>query len=325
MIDASDGNQVRGDPRRAVGPSGGVAAIPGARTEAWAAAIPDRTILSGIVYRLRTGSQWKALPDQFGSGSTCHARFQAWSKAGLFRRLFEKLVEFYDDVRGIQWEWASLDSALVKAPKGGDATGPNPTDRGKSGVKRHILSDGRGVPLSAEITAASVHDKRAAIPTVDAVVVRAPRGPRRPTNLCLDKGYDFDDIDREIRARGIRPHIVDEARSRGAADGGEPDAGSWSEPTPGTTGFEPCSFAGSEGPPTTWLFSISRAHDRASPHDVTSRCFAVLIEAVRIATSSFASPIKVVRSSPTRSVASSVNRSQQWMKSARLSAPRASS
>jgi len=65
----------------------------------------------------------KALPSQFGSGSTCHAPFQAWSEAGIFRRLFETLVEFYDDVCGVEWEWASLDSAIVKAPKGGDATG----------------------------------------------------------------------------------------------------------------------------------------------------------------------------------------------------------
>lgn len=169
--------------------------------------IPDRIVLSGIVYRLRTGSQWKALPEQFSSGSTCHARFQAWSEAGIFRLLFEKVVSFYNDMCGIEWEWASLDSAIVKAPKGGDSTGPNPTDRGKSGVKRHILTDGRGVPLAAEITAANVHDKRAAIPTVDAVVMRASRGPRRPKNLCLDKGYDFDDVDREIRLRGITPHI----------------------------------------------------------------------------------------------------------------------
>ena len=62
--------------------------------------IPNRTILCGIVYRLRTGSQWKALPAQFGSGSTCHARFQAWTEVGIFRRLFEKLVRFYDNVRG---------------------------------------------------------------------------------------------------------------------------------------------------------------------------------------------------------------------------------
>jgi putative transposase len=162
-------------------------------------------------------------------------------------------------VRGVAWEWASLDSAIVKAPKGGDATGPNPTDRGKSGVKRHILTDGRGVPLAAEITAANVHDKRAAIPTVDAIVVRAPRGPRRPTNLCLDKDYDFDDVDREIRARGIQPQSDDAARSRGVAVVVERDDGSRSERTRGTTDFAPCSFAGSERVPTTWHSSISRA------------------------------------------------------------------
>lgn len=81
--------------------------------------VPDRLVLTGIVYRLRTGCQWKAMPAQFGSGSTCHARFQRWCETGLFRRMFEKLLRFYDDMRGIDWEWASLDSAMVKAPKGG--------------------------------------------------------------------------------------------------------------------------------------------------------------------------------------------------------------
>lgn len=92
--------------------------------------IPDRLVLTGIVYRLRTGCQWKAMPQQFGSGSTCHRRFQRWCETGLFRRMFEKLLRFYDDIRGIDWEWASLDSAMVKAPKGGTRPGPTqPTGR----------------------------------------------------------------------------------------------------------------------------------------------------------------------------------------------------
>jgi putative transposase len=91
--------------------------------------------------------------------------------------------------------------------KGGSATGPNPTDRAKLGVKRHILTDRRGVPLSAVITAANVHDKWMAAATLDAVALRAPRGPRRPTNLCLDKGYDYRDTEAAVRARGILPHI----------------------------------------------------------------------------------------------------------------------
>jgi transposase len=81
--------------------------------------VSDRDVLSGIVYRLRTGCQWKALPRDFGSGSTCHRRFKEWCAAGVFTEVFSKLLKFYDCKRGIQWKWSSLDSAMVKAPKGG--------------------------------------------------------------------------------------------------------------------------------------------------------------------------------------------------------------
>lgn len=43
--------------------------------------------------------------------------------------------------------------------------------------------------------------------TLDAVLVHAPRGPRRPVNICLDKGYDYDDPEDEARERGVVPHI----------------------------------------------------------------------------------------------------------------------
>lgn len=89
----------------------------------------------------------------------------------------------------------------------GDLTGPNPTDRAKRGVKRHILTDGRGVPLAAEISGANVHDKWLVADTLDAVVLRSSRGPRRPEHLCLDKGYDYADVEAAVRSRRITPHI----------------------------------------------------------------------------------------------------------------------
>jgi len=81
--------------------------------------VPDRVVLAAIIYRLRTGCQWKALPGTFGSGSTCHLRFQQWVAAEVFELIFARLVRYYDARRGIQWTWTSLDSATVKAPKGG--------------------------------------------------------------------------------------------------------------------------------------------------------------------------------------------------------------
>jgi putative transposase len=169
--------------------------------------IENRRVMAGIMFRLRTGCQWKAIPRHFGSGSTCHRRFQQWQQAGMFRAIFTALVGYYDRVCGIDWQWASLDSATVKAPKGGDCTGPNPTDRAKLGVKRHVLTDGRGVPVAIGISAANVHDKRLAEPMMDAVVVRQGPAAHRPQHLCLDKGYDYPDVEAAVRRRGICPHI----------------------------------------------------------------------------------------------------------------------
>ena len=80
-------------------------------------------------------------------------------------------------------------------------------------MKRHVLTDGRGVPLSVVTTAANVHDKWMVADVLDGVVLYGPRGPRRPEHLCLDKGYDYADAERAVRSRGIRPHI----RRRGEA------------------------------------------------------------------------------------------------------------
>jgi len=89
----------------------------------------------------------------------------------------------------------------------GDLTGPNPTDRAKLGTKRHVLTDGQGIPLAVTLSGANVHDKHMAGKTLDAVPLRGSRGPRRPKNICLDKGYDYEQPEREARDRNVKPHI----------------------------------------------------------------------------------------------------------------------
>jgi len=91
--------------------------------------------------------------------------------------------------------------------KRGDQTGPNPTDRAKSGVKRHVLTDGRGVPIGVMITGANVHDKWMVGATLDTVPLSNSRGIKRPANLCLDKGYDYREPESESRERRIKVHI----------------------------------------------------------------------------------------------------------------------
>ena len=61
------------------------------------------------------------LPKEYGSASTCHRRFQDWVDKRVFEKLWIRLLEIYDDIRGgIEWEWQSLDSVSVKAPLGGN-------------------------------------------------------------------------------------------------------------------------------------------------------------------------------------------------------------
>ena len=55
--------------------------------------IPFRKVVDGIFYVLRTGCQWKMLPKEYGSGSTCHRRFQEWIMSKVFQKLWIRLLE----------------------------------------------------------------------------------------------------------------------------------------------------------------------------------------------------------------------------------------
>jgi transposase len=91
-----------------------------------------RQVFEAIVYVLRTGCQWKALPrERFGSASAIHKRFLEWEKGGFFVALWQAGLAEYDEMEGIAWRWQSIDGALLKAPLAQESVGPNPTDRGK--------------------------------------------------------------------------------------------------------------------------------------------------------------------------------------------------
>lgn len=172
-------------------------------------AVPFRTVLNGILYVLRTGCQWKAAPKVYGSGSTLHRRFQEWEQAGVFVRVLRRLLQIYDRLRGIDWEWQAADTKLLAAPLGGSATGPNPTDRAKCGTKRHLLIDGTGAPLGLHLSGANRHDMKGleALLTSGLLVRRPKPSGRKRQHLCLDKGYDYEEIDHLLASLGYEAHI----------------------------------------------------------------------------------------------------------------------
>lgn len=93
--------------------------------------LSPRQVFGAIVYVLRTGCQWKALPRVYGSASAVHKRFQEWQRAGFFVTIWQAGLAEYDGMDGIGWEWQSIDGAMGKAPLALECVGPNPTDRGK--------------------------------------------------------------------------------------------------------------------------------------------------------------------------------------------------
>jgi putative transposase len=92
-------------------------------------------------------------------------------------------------------------------------TGHNPTDRSKLGTKRHIVTDKKGIPLSAIITSANTHDVTVAIDIFDSMVIKrqslSKPKHKQKQNLCLDKAYHSKEIEQEIIKRGDIYHIYD--------------------------------------------------------------------------------------------------------------------
>lgn len=95
--------------------------------------IPAREALEGIIYQMRTGCQWNALPREFGDDSSVHRTFLRWIGRGLFDRIWALLVEQCDDLGGVDWRWQAADGAMSKAQLGGTRSVPIPQTGPRTG------------------------------------------------------------------------------------------------------------------------------------------------------------------------------------------------
>ena len=130
---------------------------------------PARQVFEAVVYVLRTGCQWKALPkEKFGSASAVHKRFLEWEAAGVFEAIWKAGLAEYDQMEGIAWRWQSIDGAMFKAPLAQEAVGRNPayfSDRGRPfqsdrGRRNGLVEDTLGRRASTGFECSSiVHDQ----------------------------------------------------------------------------------------------------------------------------------------------------------------------
>jgi transposase len=106
---------------------------------------------------------------------------------------------------GTGWRWTGRGP---RRPWAGKQTGRTPTERGKSGGKRSLLTDGQGVPIGREVDGAHRHDMQLTRPTIESVVVERPAPTaERPQGMCLDAGSDYDEVYAILHEFGFTAHV----------------------------------------------------------------------------------------------------------------------
>jgi transposase len=179
-----------------------------------------RKVLTGILFVLQTGISWDDLPAELGlgCGRTCRDYLQKLQEAGVWQRLHTLLLSRLNRAGRLDWRLGIVDSSFAKAPLGGEATGPNPTDRRKSGSKHHVLTDAQGIPVAAMLSSANTPDINCLLPlVVGAPAVGGKPGPARQRfdRVLGDRGYDSEPHRRLLRWLGIIPILA----LRGTAHG----------------------------------------------------------------------------------------------------------
>ncbi|WP_425414923.1 IS5 family transposase [Rubellimicrobium mesophilum] len=167
--------------------------------------VDDRRVLSGIIHVQRNGLRWQDAPAIYGPHKTLYNRFVRWSRLGVFARIFRALAQ-----PGREGDTLMIDSTHLKVHrtaaslrKGGFARAIGRT-KGGLNSKLHMVSDGKGRPLTFFLSPGQMSDAKGAL----VLLAEMPRAKR----LIGDKGYDADWLRDELKARGVRVCIP--ARSK---------------------------------------------------------------------------------------------------------------
>ena len=180
--------------------------------------ISDRDCFEAILFRLVTGCSWD-LAGRLGKGSetSLRRRRDEWVAIGVFQKLVEEAIAAFDKVIGLDLSEVSIDGSLHKAPMGGEGTGPNPTDRGKTGWKWSVATDANGVSIGWVAEGANRNDSILLAPTLDDVKDRGLLVDIE--TLWLDRGYDSALTRTRLVERGITDAVIAKKRKRGSASG----------------------------------------------------------------------------------------------------------
>ncbi|MFC8104399.1 IS5 family transposase [Streptomyces sp. NPDC057363] len=209
-----------------------------------------RTVLNGILFRIRTGVPWRDLPERYGSWSTVYERHRRWSADGTWDRLLQAVQADADVAERIDWGMVGVDSTSCRAHQhaaGARKAGPRvpkkrttprhhrPDEglgrsRGGLTCKIHLAGEGGCRPMALLVTPGQWGDAPQMIEVLDRIRVPRPLGGRprtRPDQVSGDKAYSSRRNRRYLRRRRIK-HTIPEPkdqranRRRRGSTGGRP-------------------------------------------------------------------------------------------------------
>ncbi|WP_420802361.1 IS5 family transposase [Streptomyces taklimakanensis] len=213
-----------------------------------------RQVIDGILHRVRTGVQWRDLPERFGPWKTVCERHRLWSADGTWERLLQQIQAAADAADEIDWNVA-VDSTIVRAhqhaagahtepppalaPKGAEPRTPGRNavaeprrppggggargeglgrSRGGFTTKLHLSADGRCRPLSLIVTPGQRADRTQFKPVPEKIRVpkAGPGRPRKRPDSVADKTYSNRPCREYLRRRGVRHTIPEKTDSQAA-------------------------------------------------------------------------------------------------------------
>jgi transposase len=178
----------------------------------------DRDCFEVMLVRLATGCSWEDAERLCGkkvSDTTARARRDEWIDAGVFEAIAEEALAAYDKIIGLHLDDLAVDGSQHKAPAGGEGTGPNCTDKGRSGWKWSIATGQDGIPVGWVLAPANTNDCKLLAETLDEV--RARGLLTDVDTVHLDRGYDFPFVRQALDERHVAsmiPKVRRRAKSR---------------------------------------------------------------------------------------------------------------
>ena len=161
----------------------------------------------GIIYRLKTGCQWRYLPSCYGKANTVFKAFRRWSATGLFYKLFKRLIQSADT------EWVSIDATHIRAHQssagavgGGDQSIAKSI--GGNSSKIHLAVDAHGNPLEFLVGDGITHDIKIAPMLLQLLDLKDTEF------LNADKGYDSEEFRNLAYSKGVRANIPRKKNAR---------------------------------------------------------------------------------------------------------------